>query len=647
MRPMPEATVAKPRLTYRPDIDGLRAVAVLLVLAVHLRTRFTGGYIGVDVFFVISGYLISNVILSELGSGTFSIVTFYERRIRRIFPAMLAMMAVTTVLVYRFSVPNEVEGYGRSLLAALFSSSNFLFWHEAGYFDTSSAAKPLLHTWSLAVEEQFYIVFPLFLMLVRRFAPRRMRVAILALLALSLAAAAIAVRHDTTAAFFFAPLRAWELLLGTVVSQRYLPSLRGVVARNLGSALGLGLIVASAIRYDATTPFPGLAAIPPCLGAALILAAGETGSSLIGRALALRPVVFVGLISYSLYLWHWPILVFQESNNLLVAGVVQGAKAKVVVVAVSLVVATLSWALVEQPFRTGRFRPGRKKVFLINGLAVAALALIAAGMVLGKGFPERFPPEARQIATYSGRTLDEPAFREADCFVGDQNRYSDYKPQVCLAPSGAVPAKPAILLLGDSHALHLYPGLAQAFPQYDILQATAAGCVPPLRMPARNPSDCERLGDFVFQSYLPRHHVDLVLLSGHWHPAEFDRLQATIEYVHGLGMKVAVVGPNMEYGVPLPRLLATAMRDRRPERVASYWDEEPREVDRTMAVQAREVWRVPYLSVFAELCAPECPVLAAPGVPMLIDTNHLSAEGSLLLAQKIRDRGELQAIVGR
>jgi peptidoglycan/LPS O-acetylase OafA/YrhL len=198
---MPDPIVDKPRLTYRPDIDGLRAVAVLLVIAGHLRTRFSGGYIGVDVFFVISGYLISSVILSELDAGRFSIVTFYERRVRRIFPAMLVMMAVTTIFVYRFFVPLEVEGYGRSLLAALFSCSNFLLWHEAGYFDTSSAVKPLLHTWSLAVEEQFYILFPIFLVFVRRFFPKRLKEAVLSLGIVSLVAAAVTVRHDATAAF--------------------------------------------------------------------------------------------------------------------------------------------------------------------------------------------------------------------------------------------------------------------------------------------------------------------------------------------------------------------------------------------------------------------------------------------------------------
>ena len=186
---------------YRPDVDGLRAVAVLLVLASHLGTRPAGGYIGVDVFFVISGYLISASILSEMQSGRFSIVAFYERRIRRIFPALLVMMFVVTLLAYRYLLPLEMMEYARSLLAALASGSNFQFWHEGGYFELPSALKPLLHTWSLGVEEQFYVFFPLFLVAMRRWFSRRLKAGIYGVAAVSLIAACLSVRHDSVTAF--------------------------------------------------------------------------------------------------------------------------------------------------------------------------------------------------------------------------------------------------------------------------------------------------------------------------------------------------------------------------------------------------------------------------------------------------------------
>jgi peptidoglycan/LPS O-acetylase OafA/YrhL len=580
-----------------------------------------------------------------LDAGRFSIVTFYERRVRRIFPAMLVMMAVTTIFVYRFFVPLEVEGYGRSLLAALFSCSNFLLWHEAGYFDTSSAVKPLLHTWSLAVEEQFYILFPIFLVLVRRFFPKRLKEAVLSLGIVSLVAAVFTVRHDATAAFYFAPLRAWELLIGTVISQHYVPAIRNAALRNLASGFGLLLILVPAVAYNSTTVFPGLTAVPPCVGAALIIAAGEFGPSVVGRLLSMRPVVFIGLISYSLYLWHWPIVVLQNTNSILFSGVIESTKSKILVVAISIVIATLSWAFVEQPFRKGRFRPGRRAVFVVNGLALSAIALVAVSMIWSKGFPSRFPLDAQKIASYSGRTADEAVFREEDCFVGDQNTYSDYKPQICLAQSSGKPAKPSILLIGDSHALQLYPGLAAVFPQFDILQATAAGCVPPLKTDSKSPSDCEKLGNFIYQDFLAHHHVDLVLLAGRWRVEQFDEIQAIIDFVHAHGSQVAIVGPNIEYDVPLPRLLATSIRDNKLDRVHAHRNALPQEVDQRMATQALTVWHVPYISIYDDLCTPNCPVLAAEAVPLLLDTDHFTSEGSIRFAEAMRDKSQLQPTV--
>jgi peptidoglycan/LPS O-acetylase OafA/YrhL len=216
---LPNADV-RPKLSYRRDIDGLRAIAVLLVVLFHIRTRVIGGYIGVDVFFVISGYLISSTILSEMAVGKFSIVNFYERRIRRIFPALLIMMLVTTALAYHYLAPMEMESYAKSLLAALFSVSNIFFSHQAGYFDGASGLQPLLHTWSLAVEEQFYIFFPIMLIVVRKWAPNRLKTAIWTITGVTFLMACIWVRRDPIFTFFFAPLRAWELLIGTIVSQR-------------------------------------------------------------------------------------------------------------------------------------------------------------------------------------------------------------------------------------------------------------------------------------------------------------------------------------------------------------------------------------------------------------------------------------------
>ena len=309
------------KLHYRPDIDGLRAIAVLSVLAYHLRINmFRGGFVGVDVFFVISGYLISAIILKDIAAGTFSIVSFYERRVRRIFPALIALFVGTTLLAYFFFLPTELIGFAKSLLAALFSVSNFYFWRHSGYFSAPVDTKPLIHTWSLAVEEQFYIFLPIFLFLAHRFFPRRLRTSIVVIALGSFVLSAVGAYRDPTAAFYLPHTRAWELLLGVLISLDVFPAIRGPVLRNVSTICGLGLISAAVFGFSAYTPFPGIAALLPCVGAALIIAAGRSGNSLVGRMLSLKPMVFIGLISYSLYLWHWPIIVFQGMDSLGVNG---------------------------------------------------------------------------------------------------------------------------------------------------------------------------------------------------------------------------------------------------------------------------------------------------------------------------------------
>jgi peptidoglycan/LPS O-acetylase OafA/YrhL len=309
---MRETLSGRTALKYRPDIDGLRAVAVLSVLAFHIRLRgIQGGFVGVDVFFVISGYLISSIVFSEIAESRYSVIGFYERRIRRIFPALFAMLAVFSVFAVIYLLPAELVAYGKSTLAATASASNFYFWRHSGYFD-SPTSYPLLHTWSLAVEEQFYILFPLFLLLVRKFFPTRLRPSVIVLFCASLVASAVVVFRYRETAFYMPYTRAWELLLGTILSLGMLPRLPRAWQRNLATLAGIGLIAFSILFYTERMLFPGLSALAPCVGSALIIGAGESGSSLIGKILSWRPIVFIGLISYSLYLWHWPVIVLHQ-----------------------------------------------------------------------------------------------------------------------------------------------------------------------------------------------------------------------------------------------------------------------------------------------------------------------------------------------
>jgi peptidoglycan/LPS O-acetylase OafA/YrhL len=622
---------------YRRDIDGLRAVAVLLVLASHLETKPLGGYIGVDVFFVISGYLISASILSDMQAGRFSIAAFYERRIRRIFPAMLAMLLVTTALAWHYLLPAENVLYAQSLLASIASGSNFLFWHEGGYFDLPATIKPLLHTWSLSVEEQFYVLFPLFLVAMRRWLPGSLKRGIVTISLLSLLAACFTVPNHDVAAFFFAPLRAWELLIGTILSQRYLPALRSVLSRELAGGIGLALILVPAFLYTTDTAFPGLTAIPPCLGAALIIAAGETGTSLAGRLLSLPPIRFIGLISYSLYLWHWPLIVFQENGALIVPENTPRRLMKLVVVLVSIAVATLSWKFVEQPFRAGRWRPNRRQLFASAAIASGALAAVGAAMLAFHGMPNRLPPDARSVAAL----LEvQPHAAGETCFLQPDNTFDDFNQRRCLA---AVQGKPSILIAGDSHANMLMPGLTKAFAGDTLMQATASNC-PALVVPSpgRNRSrNCVRLFDFLFNDFLIHHHVDTLVLAARWRDTDLPGIAATVAWTRAHGIHTVIIGPGIEFDTSPPRLIAFALRDGTIDQVPTHEMPFPRVLDARMATLARDVWHVPYISIYDDLCKPACPLFADDHIPILGDGNHLSPSGSYQLAQAIRAANQL------
>jgi peptidoglycan/LPS O-acetylase OafA/YrhL len=642
-----------PKLTYRPDIDGLRALAVLLVVFNHLQTSVTGGYVGVDVFFVISGYLISSVILSEVEAGTFSIVGFYERRVRRIFPALLVTLFVASLLAYRYLLPSETNGFARSMLASVASVSNMFFWSQAGYFDASSSFKPLLHTWSLAVEEQFYIIFPLFLAGLSMWRRANLKTAIWSVAAVSFALACLSVHRAPTAAFFFAPLRAWELLLGTIVSQHYLPKISGGVWRNFASLAGLALILVPAWLYTAETPFPGLSALPVCLGAALLIGAGETGSSVIGRVLSWRPVVFVGLISYSLYLCHWPIIAFRNRSFILSEHDILGPRDRIEILVVSLIAATISWRFVETPFRSGVLRPGRKNLFLINGLAAVTVSVVALIMMGTDGLPSRFSREAVEVAAFTSYH-PEREWREGTCFLVPVNTFSDFLPETCLSRDAD---RLNLLLLGDSLAAHLYPGIVSAFPKLNILQANAADCRPLLNEPVIKPpydANCYRMSAFIFGSYLIHHHVDAVLLAGNWNESLLPELGRTVEWIKEHNMVPIVFGPAIEYDTSLPRLLALSLRSKDIRAVDRHRVAKAK-LDQEMAELARHQWKVRYISAFDDLCAAQiemeagaqketssnCPVYAAPGVPLDFDEHHLTVAGSELFAREMRARNEL------
>ncbi|HEY3694523.1 acyltransferase family protein [Phenylobacterium sp.] len=439
-------------LSYRADIDGLRAVAVLPVVLFHAGIPgLGGGFVGVDVFFVISGYLITSIIRDDLARDRFSILRFYERRVRRILPVLFGVLIVTTVAATALFLPEDFRNFGKSLLATALFGSNVQFWREADYFDAPALTKPLLHTWSLAVEEQFYILIPPALMLLSRWRSQWLVLGVLGVsVAASLAVSVWAVDHAPRAAFYLLPARAWELLIGSLLAYGAFPKIKHQAAVELLGAAGLLAILASAALYTEATPFPGLAALPPTVGALLVLYSGEGRATAVSRLLAVQPLRFVGLISYSLYMWHWPIIVLARYWNI---RPITGLGA-VGLVAASLFAAWLSWRYIERPFRAPQAaRLPRPALFA--RVAVAMVAAVACGAAIDKlkGAPARMSPAA--LAILERKQYNDPL---RSCHMAFAHHMK--LPDLCIR--GAPGVEPSFLMVGDSHAGALAHGVFEA-----------------------------------------------------------------------------------------------------------------------------------------------------------------------------------------
>jgi len=642
-------SVEKTTLKYRPDIDGLRAVAVLSVIAFHAGwKRLEGGFVGVDVFFVISGYLISSIVFSEIASSRYSILGFYERRIRRIFPALFGMLAVASVAAFIYLLPSELVDYAKSMLAATVSASNVYFWQHSGYFD-APLSKPLQHTWSLAVEEQFYLFFPLFLMVVRKYFPQRLRVSVIALFFISLAASAAVVSHDQQAAFYLPYTRAWELLLGTLLSLGLFPRLQSAWLRNLATLTGMGMIGFSVLFYTQETLFPGLSALVPCVGSALIIGAGEGGASVMGGFLSWRPMVFIGLISYSLYLWHWPVIIMQNMG-LLVGVASIGARYglqlsshridMLVEVTVSLLLAVLSWRFVERPFRNGRLRLTGRPLFALAGTVVCLLVAVSSVAVVSGGFQTRFPQDALRVVNALDAKEASAAMRVGSCFITTDYHFEQYKVDKCLSQDKA---RKNYLLLGDSHSAMLWSALSSSLHGVNVMQASTAACEPSLH-PTGSP-DCAKMMDYIFKEYLPSHRVDGMYVVGRWEPKDLQSITSLVDWAKQHGVPVTVFGPMPEYDGPLPRLLVYSAAWNEPSFVSKHLVASTRLMDAQMQSMAENVWRVPYISLYREICAENgCAEYAdrAHQIPLMSDTNHLSMMGAAFVVRRLVAKGELQ-----
>lgn len=379
-------------LAYRPEIDGLRALAVLPVILFHAGfSQFSGGFVGVDVFFVISGYLITSIIVSSKQENNFSLITFYERRARRILPALFFVMAVCIPLAWLSLLPSYLKDFSQSLVAVSAFASNILFWMKGGYWDSAAELKPLLHTWSLAVEEQFYVLFPILLILTWRLGKAWIFRLLAGIALISLAAAHWGALNKPEATFFLLPTRCWELLIGSLIAfychRNNVASCEPRI-NQLASTLGIFLILYSVFEFSWKTPFPSLYTLVPTMGAALVILFA-TPDTLAGKILGSKAFVGMGLISYSAYLWHQPLFAFTRLRNSEEPSTIVFS----FLVIVTIALAYLSWRFIEKPFRRSDFI-SRSKVFTFAALGTSIFITIGLVGHLNNGFRERLPQGA-------------------------------------------------------------------------------------------------------------------------------------------------------------------------------------------------------------------------------------------------------------
>ena len=659
--------------SYRPDIDGLRTIAVMPVVLFHADVSgVSGGYVGVDVFFVISGFLITSIIHREVERGDFSILRFYERRARRILPALIAVVVATLIAAFFLFMPREFEQTAKSAAAAMLFVSNLLFYSDTGYFSPGIYERPLLHTWSLAIEEQFYIFFPPLMMLLAALGRRPgVIIAVLTLISVALSAFTTASKPDM--AYYLLPWRAWELGIGALIAL-WMPRISA--SRPLREVLGLAglaMILLAVVTFDEATVFPGYAALLPCVGAGLVIAFGGHGDTMFEKFLSLPVMVFIGLISYSLYLWHWPVIVFYQQFTLDRPDPV----GCVLVVGLSIFLAWLSWAYIEAPFRGSRVpgarkhRPiSRRAIFSGSATGMVAVSFVAAMIVAGHGWDWRLPKETVRLAAFE---LDKhPKLRECT------GRFEEWRAPDDPCVFGTPGQIPTVMIWGDSHAAALLPEIEAAAKRTgsNIGYLSRAGCLPVTdteRADGRN-GGCEEYGDGAMAFLLNTPEVDTVFIvaryalaakgylsdyglaerdwpptrysdaqTGAWPEADrlsklLHKIEETVSALRSNGKRVALIYPIPEMGYRVPETLAKlALQHRELKDFGvdrALYDARNENIIKGLNDIAERHGAIPIRSDEI-LCDAVLCRASRNGEPLYHDDDHLSSVGARLFGESI------------
>ncbi|MEP4962754.1 MAG: acyltransferase family protein [Roseobacter sp.] len=628
---------------YRQDIQGLRAVAVGAIVIFHaFPAALPGGFVGVDIFFVISGFLITGIIYRDIERGSFSLAEFYRKRVRRIFPALFVMLAITLGVGYLLLSPEAYGELGRNTLSSVFFLSNVDFWQTSGYFDRAAEFRPLLHTWSLAVEEQFYIVFPIFVLVVMRLA-RNMLVGLLVLvfvISLALSEWALSEIRIGIGAYFLTPFRVYELLLGSIAA--IAPTL-GIfnrpAVRNVSVAMGLIMILVAVALFSPQVRFPGVNALLPTVGAALILYAGRAGDSLPARLLTPAPLLFIGAISYSLYLWHWPVYAY-----LRILSQPGHPEPFTIIIATALVIvlAAFSYRFVEQPIAN---RDTAKTPFLtLGGVGMCASALIAGIIWQSGGVPSRFTPDTLQMFAAAKDISPE----RQRCHRGPR-RDMPYETTCVL---GAPDIAPNTVIWADSHGVELAYALAEfvAPSKRAVRQITGSACPPVVDLDLPSRPSCQAANEQIIQALSGDDTVNRVILmmnaEGYMNDESIafedlhSSLNKAVAHLRMAGKEIVLIAqlPNARMDAPSIAGL-TAYKGGNPSEIGVPRSEiDKLAADWNAALQAMAGQDgIDFVDLTPQLCGPAiCPIVSN-GDVMYFNGAHISMTAARRIAPALVD----------
>jgi peptidoglycan/LPS O-acetylase OafA/YrhL len=622
----------------RDDIQGLRAIAVLTVLLFHaFPNLFPGGYIGVDVFFVISGYLITGLIYREISENRFTFSNFYSRRVRRIFPALFVVLVFTVTFGCFLLSPEQLSSLSKSAISAIFSVSNIYFWKTSGYFATEAEFEPLLHTWSLGVEEQFYILLPIAVIAMLRLVPRFALLVLIVAFFSSLALSEWALIRFATASYFMLPTRAFELLAGSIlaVSGFRLREDR-IWLRNGACTIGIGMILIPTFTFSGNTPFPGLNALYPTVGSALIILAG-VGNTIVGASRFISMAVFryVGDISYSLYLWHWPILALMRIYYGQSLPMLLGLAA----IIASILSAALSYRFVEQPFM---HRRSSDFPFLrVGGMAMAVGTAALIPFIYTGGFPGRFPEVT--VALFAAGEDYNPKRAECHNDEGPPMPYSEN----CIF--GTSDNTRLLAVWGDSHGAELAYALGSRAEdlRMNILEITSSACPPALNYRPVNRPYCVKHNASTIKSLIKDTRVSVVVLTTNGigyrtdQPGLFQGIENAVRTLTKSGKKVILVEQQIIFDSSPPTALGYAslrgldlstfgLSEADYDKRASNWNQYLERLGHKYGADIVSVTDVLCWNGF-------CPMRNDAGV-LYFNRNHVSLKGADLLARKVIEK---------